>query len=203
MLDAKQYTGDEVHYAVASAYDLPFKENTFDAILMLDLIEHVSNKNLVLQQCYKVLKPGGKLFIKAPAEKNNEWCSLIGLSLIFGMKWRIKAQQEAGHNPAESVSKKDVLMLLKTNGFTIKKRRNCVIIFDALWDYCVSKLTGLFFKSSPNITQVSVSKKIHRNILIKTLIFLSKLFTFPDRILARFNAGAAVYVIGESQKKAK
>jgi len=46
---------------------LPFKENTFDVILMFDLIEHLKNPDKYLSsQVFRVLKNGGQLIFQTP-----------------------------------------------------------------------------------------------------------------------------------------
>lgn len=46
---------------------IPFKESTFDYIIMNEVIEHFKKPKLVLQNCYKILKKGGKIVISTPA----------------------------------------------------------------------------------------------------------------------------------------
>lgn len=46
-----------------SADSLPFKENSFDIILMLACLNHFGNKELALKEAYRILKPGGKVLI--------------------------------------------------------------------------------------------------------------------------------------------
>ena len=41
----------------------PFPEGTFDAVTMLDVIEHVRDYAAALEHCYRSLKPNGKLFV--------------------------------------------------------------------------------------------------------------------------------------------
>ena len=50
-----------------SADDLPFDDNTFDLVTLLDVVEHVPNEHGVFGECYRVLKPGGKLMVTVPA----------------------------------------------------------------------------------------------------------------------------------------
>lgn len=45
---------------------LPFGQSTFDAVLCTQVLEHVSEPLLVLQEIARVLKPGGRLFLSAP-----------------------------------------------------------------------------------------------------------------------------------------
>lgn len=52
---------------IAGATKLPFKENTFDIVLMLDVIEHVKNDNKAMAEAKRVLKPNGLLLITIPA----------------------------------------------------------------------------------------------------------------------------------------
>jgi ubiquinone/menaquinone biosynthesis C-methylase UbiE len=48
---------------------LPFKSNQFDAILLLDVIEHLDNSVSSILEMKRVLKPGGKILITCPALK--------------------------------------------------------------------------------------------------------------------------------------
>ncbi len=46
--------------------DLPFRDNSFGATLSVEVLEHVKEPGLVLAELYRVLQPGGKLFLVAP-----------------------------------------------------------------------------------------------------------------------------------------
>ena len=49
-----------------SAEKLPFKKSTFDTITANELIEHLENTGLFLDECNRVLKPGGILIVTTP-----------------------------------------------------------------------------------------------------------------------------------------
>jgi SAM-dependent methyltransferase len=51
---------------VGSLYELPFKDDTFEAALNVEVLEHVSEPEKVLAELFRVLRPGGKLFLIAP-----------------------------------------------------------------------------------------------------------------------------------------
>ena len=52
---------------MANALSQPFEDNTFDLVWSLESGEHMPDKTKFLQECYRVLKPGG-MFLMAT------WC---------------------------------------------------------------------------------------------------------------------------------
>ncbi|MCA1993734.1 MAG: methyltransferase domain-containing protein [Coleofasciculus sp. S288] len=57
----------EVQFQVADALDIPFADDTFDFVWSMESGEHMPDKEKFLQECYRVLKPGG-MFLMAT------WC---------------------------------------------------------------------------------------------------------------------------------
>jgi len=45
---------------------LPFAENSYDVVTLLDVLEHLSNPAKVLKEIYRVLKPEGTLIVQVP-----------------------------------------------------------------------------------------------------------------------------------------
>ena len=54
---------DVFTFHLGDAANLEFLDNTFDTIIMNDAMEHVAKPEEVMKECYRVLKPGGKLYI--------------------------------------------------------------------------------------------------------------------------------------------
>ena len=48
-------------------HEIPYQDNFFDLIALLDVLEHVEEDGLSLVQLHKKLKPGGYLLITVPA----------------------------------------------------------------------------------------------------------------------------------------
>jgi len=46
---------------------LPFKDNSFDIITALDVVEHIKNDTKTLKEWRRVLKPGGTIIVTVPA----------------------------------------------------------------------------------------------------------------------------------------
>jgi ubiquinone/menaquinone biosynthesis C-methylase UbiE len=57
-----------VEYKVADALHLPFREE-FDYVVAGELIEHLESPKDLIQECLRVLKPGGILSISTPKEE--------------------------------------------------------------------------------------------------------------------------------------
>jgi len=59
-------TGINATLCVADAESLPFESNFFDVIVTSHTLEHIKNDRQVLEECARVLKPGGELIIFVP-----------------------------------------------------------------------------------------------------------------------------------------
>lgn len=54
---------DRVSFEVANALEMPFEDNSFDLVWSLESGEHMPDKTKFIQECYRVLKPGGKMIM--------------------------------------------------------------------------------------------------------------------------------------------
>lgn len=50
-----------------SATDMPFDDASFDIVALLDTVEHIADETKVLQECWRVIKPGGTMVVTVPA----------------------------------------------------------------------------------------------------------------------------------------
>jgi SAM-dependent methyltransferase len=58
---------DKTHFMQGDASEpLPFEDGSFDAVITIDAINHLKNRDKVLKEFYRVLKPGGKLLYTDP-----------------------------------------------------------------------------------------------------------------------------------------
>lgn len=58
-----QYAGLD---ALSNLEALPFADQTFDAALCMNVLEHVRHPDICLREIYRVLKPGGVLYLMVP-----------------------------------------------------------------------------------------------------------------------------------------
>ncbi|MEM6670860.1 MAG: bifunctional 2-polyprenyl-6-hydroxyphenol methylase/3-demethylubiquinol 3-O-methyltransferase UbiG [Pseudomonadota bacterium] len=53
-------TSRDISYSVGVGEELPYEENTFDAVVCVDVLEHVESLPQVLAEVSRVLRPGGR-----------------------------------------------------------------------------------------------------------------------------------------------
>ncbi len=81
---------------------LPFADETFEAVVMLDVLEHLSEPKPLVQEMSRVLRPGGTVVIMVPAgpELWSYWDEIHGhqrrytkatLMAVFDKEWRLEA----------------------------------------------------------------------------------------------------------------
>ena len=57
----------QTNFIVANALDMPFADESYDLVWSLESGEHMPNKQKFLQECHRVLKPGGRIIMAT-------WC---------------------------------------------------------------------------------------------------------------------------------
>ncbi len=68
-----------VQFEVASAFELPFEDNSFDILFSNNMLEHVSSPLAAIKEMHRVLKSGGVIGVRATAhrkdivEPDNPW----------------------------------------------------------------------------------------------------------------------------------
>lgn len=87
-------------FVVGDAANTKFDDNSFDTVIMNDAMEHVSKPDKVLKEVYRILKPGGKLYVNFPPYNHPYGAHLsdaIGIPwvhLFFSDKTLIKGYKE-------------------------------------------------------------------------------------------------------------
>lgn len=75
----------KVRYIRANAYSLPFADGEFDAVMAMDVLEHVEEPVLLIAEAARVLKPKGRFFFHT---FNRNWLSY--LLIIKGVEWCVR-----------------------------------------------------------------------------------------------------------------
>lgn len=61
-----RFSRNEAHLAASVAESQPFRDKAFDTVFLTDILEHVIDPGIVLQEAKRVLVPGGKLLVRVP-----------------------------------------------------------------------------------------------------------------------------------------
>lgn len=65
-LAEKHSVSQKFTFVCSDAAKTPFSDESFDTIIMNDAMEHVDNPEDVLEECYRLLKKDGKLYLNFP-----------------------------------------------------------------------------------------------------------------------------------------
>ncbi|MDO9535738.1 MAG: methyltransferase domain-containing protein [Bacillota bacterium] len=89
---------------LGDAKNLPFSNNTFDIITLVDVFHHIRNQEDTLSECYRILRPGGSLCLLEFSPECLTIRVLAGVERFFG-------------EPSLFLSPEDLTGLLKKAGF--------------------------------------------------------------------------------------
>ena len=89
-IDIEQSGHDHTRSDIDVFYDglnIPFEDNSFDSIVCFEVLEHVFEPEKIIQEMYRVLKPGGKLMLTTPFIWNEHEIPYdYGRYTYFGLK---------------------------------------------------------------------------------------------------------------------
>lgn len=131
---AKKTEEYDIHYEVADASSLPYKDESFDIVVMVDVLEHLEDIKEVLRETRRVLKEGGILHLLVPCEANR--------FTLHWLMWKLKIghnlkREYAGH--IQRLTTNDIHKFVGNQGLTIIKETFSFHfigqIYDIFFDY--------------------------------------------------------------------
>lgn len=105
----------QANFIVGSAQNLPFKNDSFDKAVMLEVLEHLPSKSehKAIKEISRILKPKGEFILSTP--------NLHPLSCLLDPAWYF------GHR---HYSLKSIKRLVEINGFSVQE----VFIYGGFWE---------------------------------------------------------------------
>ncbi|MDN3506418.1 MAG: bifunctional 2-polyprenyl-6-hydroxyphenol methylase/3-demethylubiquinol 3-O-methyltransferase UbiG [Simkaniaceae bacterium] len=141
---AKKYdTSESVEYKRASAYELPFPDNTFDAVCAMDLLEHVENPAQVVKEASRVLKKGG-LFFFHTFNRN----LLSYFMIIKGVEWCFSNAPRNMHVYPLFIKPEELTTICENHGMQVKEIKGVRPDFSkkAFWKMVLTKQVSEDFR---------------------------------------------------------
>lgn len=116
---------------------LAFEESSFDGLFAISVIEHVPDPALFLNDCARVLKPGGLIVLHTPSPEN--LLTAEGFVRVFFPNLYAQRQAAVGHDHRRFIAPKAMKHLLEQHGFcgpTIVYYTDTLV--EWLWDHAIS-----------------------------------------------------------------
>lgn len=103
---------------LSSVENLPFKQNTFDKITMIMLLEHLTNPIIALVEAKRVLAPNGLLYVEVPLHSNMVFYQLKQLLLCrFKHAYRVHCDLKMGEHKWQ-FTRKGLIKIFRLAGFS-------------------------------------------------------------------------------------
>lgn len=146
-----------VLFQLGGIYDIPFSDNSFDAVVIADVLEHIDKPEKAIKEVNRILKPGGVFHAFIPIEGSKY--ALHAYLLKLG--WRAK-EKHAGH--IQRFTFPDIKQMLTRNGFSIHKKQYSGHILGQLVDVGYFTFLDLFNKKMDTGLESYLEKKKQKNI---------------------------------------
>ncbi len=128
-----EQSGLSIDYRHTSAEALTELGESFDIVLNMEVIEHVSDPAAYLAACFQLLKPGGLMVCSTLNRNPKSWLmAIVGAERI--MRWL----PVGTHDWAKFITPDELFALLKTAGFDPVDRKG--MVFNPLaWSWSLSE----------------------------------------------------------------
>lgn len=145
----------------------PLPDNSFDGIILLNVLEHIANDSAAIQQVARILKPGGVAAIEVPAGPG--LYDVYDKQLMHVRRYRMT----------------DLVTKLRANGLEVLERSHLgCALYPAFW--ATKKWNQRYMNSSAEIQKTVVSRNMLQarhsplmNLLMKTEARLRRRVYFP------------------------
>ena len=148
----------QVNFQVANALETPFDDNSFDLIWSLESGEHMADKKQFLEECYRILKPGGTLLFAT-------WCCKDGV--LSAREEKILSEIYRMYHLPYVLSIEAYDQLMESTGFEQVKNFDWSREVEKFWDLVIDSslnpaVIGRIFQSGWIVVQGALAMRLMR-----------------------------------------
>jgi len=186
---ARSYN-DGITYEVADAADLPFHEQVFNIIILVDILEHVGDTRNLLLGIARIAMPGALLYSYVPceAEPNTLYWILNKFNIGRGL-----LKKHAGH--IHKFRKNEVVTLFRECGFSILDVSYSTYLTGQLFDFIFYALQGIPVLKEKLLTAHATkdNSQVNRSLfyrIFKKLINIAFYISYQESVFFKKDCGA-------------
>ncbi len=94
---------------------LPFPDQSFDVVIVIDLLQHARDESSLVQELHRVLKPAGQLIVQVPRVRSGSLVNTLARMLRIQDPWASRLR--AGYTPRQ-------LFAVMKDGFDVQDARS-------------------------------------------------------------------------------
>ena len=113
------------NFSVGNAELLEFSDQMFDKVLCTEVLEHVQDDKIALQEMFRVLKPNGSMLITIPTQDGVFGSKIKNIMHVHG--------EGPGKHEREGYTKKEIITLVESVGFKVIKTRYTMVFFTEIF----------------------------------------------------------------------
>ena len=120
---AKEIYGDKIETKAGDIYDLPFKDNELDGLMMVRVTHHLKDMKKAMAELYRVLKPGGVAVIEVANKRTLPKIArfLTGRSKVNPFDKKVANYKEISKDGFYNYHPKYVEEIFETTGFKCER----------------------------------------------------------------------------------
>jgi len=105
LIDRAKKRFPEQEWLVSDCYRLPFNTDMFDIVTLMEILEHIDNPKLAIEEAKRVCKPGGYIITTTPNEERIKDAAHVWsfrpydiFSLLFGVSKNVQVLLTCSNN---------------------------------------------------------------------------------------------------------
>jgi 2-polyprenyl-3-methyl-5-hydroxy-6-metoxy-1,4-benzoquinol methylase len=160
---------------IGSCFSIPYPDETFDAVLFCEVIEHVEDDVAALREIHRVLKPGGRIVVSTPAYEG--WFTRTYLKRLGHHEGGERHVRDGYYAP-------ELQRSLEQAGFRVTQRRLAMFLLSE-WLMELTKVVYMLKRGSFSAQSdlLSVQSTVPFRILKALMVVLVPLCRLEDRIM--------------------